>query len=117
VEGQPPPPPPGQPPPPPPQQPGQWQPPAQAGGPQFAQAPAGQQRTPGKATAALVLGIIGIFILPIVCSTLAIIFGVQARNEIDRDPSLGGRGLATAGMVLGIVGIALGILWAVIVFS
>lgn len=115
MEAQPPQPP--QQPPPPPQQPGQWQPPAQAGSPQFAGAPGAQQRTPGKATAALVLGIIGIFILPIVCSTLAIIFGVQARNEIDADPSLGGRGMATAGMVLGIVGIALGILWAIVLLS
>ena len=40
------------------------------------------QVTNGKATASLVLGIIGLVLCPIVCSILAIILGTTARNEI-----------------------------------
>jgi Domain of unknown function (DUF4190) len=67
-------------------------------------------RTPGKATASLVLGIVGLLLCPLVCSVLALVFGYQSRNEIDSDPSLGGRGTATAGIVLGWVGIAFAVL-------
>jgi hypothetical protein len=90
-----------------------WAPPTpHEGGPDFAPpaapgAGAPAPRTPGKATAALVLGIVGIFICPIVCSVLAIIFGQQAKREIDADPDLGGRGVAQAGFILGIVGLVL----------
>jgi len=63
--------------------------------------------TPGNATASLVLGILGIVLCPIVCSVLAIVFGNQARDQIRRDPSLGGAGIAQAGFILGIVGTAL----------
>ena len=75
----------------------------------YAQQPGYQQpgRTPGSATASLVLGILGLVLCPIICSVLAIIYGNQARREIERDPSLGGAGTATAGYVLGIVGLAL----------
>jgi hypothetical protein len=68
----------------------------------------------GKAVAALVLGIAGLLIAPIVCSTLAIVFGVLARRDIDRRPALTGRGLATAGIVLGVLGLALGLVWLVV---
>jgi len=54
-----------------------------------------------------VLGIIGLFIVPLILSILAIIFGVQARGDTSRDPSLGGRGMATSGLVLGIIGLVL----------
>jgi len=70
------------------------------------------QRTSGYAIAALVLGIVSLFIFGVICGTLAIIFGVKARNEIDRTPGLGGRQMATAGLVLGILGV---VLWAVII--
>jgi hypothetical protein len=69
--------------------------------------PAPHTRTSGKAVTALVLGIAGIILLPIICSTLAIIFGSIARGETRRDPSLGGRGMATAGLVLGIIGVVI----------
>ena len=69
------------------------------------------QRTSGKAIAALVLGIVSIFIFGFIAGLIAIILAVLARKEIDADPSLGGRGLATAGLVLGIVGI---VLWALV---
>jgi uncharacterized membrane protein YvbJ len=65
-------------------------------------------RTSGMATASLVLGIIGIFFG--LCSILAIIFGAIALGQINRDPSLQGKGQAVAGLVLGIVVIALGII-------
>ncbi len=84
--------------------------------PGYAAAPAGQ-RTPGKATASLVLGIVGLFICPIVCSVLAIVFGHQARQEIDADPALGGRGMATAGFVLGIVGLAIASLFILLTLA
>ena len=65
------------------------------------------QRTSGYAIASLVLGIAGFFVVPIVPSILAIVFGHKAREELRRDPTLGGDGLATGGIVLGWVAIAL----------
>jgi hypothetical protein len=64
--------------------------------------------TPGEATASLVLGIVGIFICPIICSILAIVYGIKAKNMIDASGGyMGGRGVAQAGLVLGIVGMVL----------
>ena len=63
--------------------------------------------TSGFAIASLVLGIMSFFGLG---SVLAIIFGNIARRDIRRDPTIGGRGMATAGVVLGwlgVVGVAL----------
>lgn len=68
-------------------------------------------RTSGKAIASLVLGIISLFLFGVIAGVLAIIFGVQARNQTEADPTVGGRGLATAGMILGIIGV---VLWAII---
>jgi hypothetical protein len=68
------------------------------------------QRTSGYAIASLILGIAGFivfFVFPIVPSILAVVFGQKARDELRRDSTLGGEGLATAGIVLGWVGIAL----------
>ena len=71
----------------------------------------GMQQSNKKATAALVLGIVGLLCVPLVFSVLALVFGIQARNEIDRSNGMyKGRGLATAGIVLGIVGLAFGAL-------
>lgn len=64
--------------------------------------------TPGEATAALVLGILGIFVCPFIMSVMAIVFGIKAKNMIDASGGyLGGRGMAQAGLVLGIVGLFL----------
>jgi Domain of unknown function (DUF4190)/zinc-ribbon domain len=63
--------------------------------------------TSGKAIAALVLGIAGVLVVPVICSVLAIVLGRQAKREINADPRLSGDGLATAGTVLGIVGLCL----------
>ena len=61
--------------------------------------------TNGKATAALVLGIV------FACgigSILALVFGYQAKNEIEAsNGAQGGAGMATAGVVLGWVGVGL----------
>ena len=72
--------------------------------------PAPPLRTSGSAIASLVLGIAGIFVLPVVLSVLAIIFGKRAKDEIDSSEGVGGEGLATAGVVLGWIGLALGII-------
>lgn len=72
-----------------------------------------------KATASLVLGIIGLFICPIICSLLAIVLGYSAKNEI---AASGGRQTgesnATAGIILGWIGLAIaivfGIIWVII---
>jgi hypothetical protein len=67
--------------------------------------------TSGIAIAALVTGIVGwvlffIPILPIICLTLAIIFGAIGLKQTSSGGKKG-RGLAIAGLVLGILGLAL----------
>jgi hypothetical protein len=63
-----------------------------------------------------VLGICGFVVCPLICSILAVIFGYQARGEIDRSGGAqGGRGLAVAGIVLGWIGIALSVLIGAII--
>jgi hypothetical protein len=77
------------------------------------------RRTEGSAIAALVLGIAGIVVCPLVPSIIAIIVGSQARTKIANDPSLEGEGLAKTGVILGWVGIGLavlGIIAAVLLF-
>ena len=61
--------------------------------------------------ASLVLGLVG---LPLcflfVPSLLAVIFGIVGLNQIKRDPTQSGRGLAIAGLVLGAVMLVLVVL-------
>ena len=82
-----------------------WNPPPQP----YGQPPAygAPRRTEGLAVASLVLGIAGFIVCPVVCSVLAIIFGVQARTKIRQDPSLQGAGMAQAGFILGIISAAI----------
>jgi Domain of unknown function (DUF4190) len=62
-----------------------------------------QPKTNGLAVASLVLGIIWIYWIG---SILALIFGYNAKGQIDRSNGMqGGRGLAVAGIVLGWVGV------------
>src|SRR4051812_45761099 len=62
----------------------------------------------GKATAALVLGILGLVFCPLICSVLALVYGYQGRREIDASGGrLGRRGNATAGLVVGWVRVGL----------
>src|SRR3954470_20707687 len=64
------------------------------------------QQTSTNATVALVLGICGFVVCPLVCSILAIVFAGKAYEEIDRSGGrLGGRGMAQAGKILGWVGL------------
>jgi hypothetical protein len=62
-------------------------------------------RTNGLAVASLVLGIL---CLNGIGSILALVFGYQAKGQIDRSGGReAGRGMAIAGIVLGWIGIAL----------
>ncbi len=83
--------------------------------------PAGaSSRRSARATAALVLGIVGIwgllFMFPVVCSILAIIFGALALRDTSTDTELRGRSMAWWGLGLGLAGVLifitlLAILW------
>jgi hypothetical protein len=90
--------------------------------------PGGWQQTPdgrwvqtgptssGKATASLVLGILGLVFCPLICSVLALVFGYQGRNEIDGSGGrIGGRGNATAGIVLGWIGVVISALFLILI--
>jgi len=72
--------------------------------------------TSGKATAALLLGIFGFVLCPLICSVLALVFGYQARNEIDGSGGrIRGRGNATAGIVLGWIGVVICALFVMLI--
>lgn len=73
----------------------------------YGQATAAGPGTNGKAIAALILGIGGFIVCPLICSVLAIVFGNLAKKEIDANPGQEGRGMAQAGFILGIVGVSL----------
>jgi Domain of unknown function (DUF4190) len=108
------------------QQPGGWQQPSAQPG---QTAPGGWRQEPdgrwvqvgvaqssGKATAALVLGILGLVLCPFICSVLALVFGYQGRREIDASGGrMSGRGNATAGIVLGWIGVAFCVLFILLV--
>ena len=102
------------------QQPGGWQGQADPAQPAQPADPAGWQQTPdgrwvasapsssGKATASLVLGLVGLVFCPLVCSVLALVFGYQGRREVDASGGqLSGRGSAIAGIVLGWIGVVI----------
>jgi len=72
------------------------------------------QKTNGLAIASMVLGIVWIYGIGAV---LALIFGYQAKAQIDRSGGReAGRGMAIAGIVLGWIGIA-GILLMILLFA
>lgn len=74
------------------------------------------QITNSKATASLILGIIGLFMCPVICSVLAIIIGSMAKGEIAASGGYqAGESNAKAGIVLGWIGLALAMVWVVIV--
>lgn len=85
------------------------QPPASGGAaappPQPPQVVYQQQKTNGLAIASMVLGIVWVYWIG---SILALIFGYQARNQIDASGGAqAGRGMAVAGIVLGWVGVGI----------
>jgi hypothetical protein len=87
--------------------------PAQPAAPGLPQA----QRTSGMATASLILGIASFFLnILLIPSILAIVFGIMARNQIKRDPGLGGAGMAKAGLICGIIAAVLWILFIILYF-
>lgn len=78
-------------------------PPAPSGIPSFQAGVVAVQKTNGMAIASLVLGIVWIYG---VGSILALIFGYQAKAQIERSGGReSGRGMAIAGIVLGWVGV------------
>ena len=90
----------------------QWQQPQDQ--PQWGGGGQAPQQTSGKATAALVLGIVSIVLCPLICGVIGVIGG-QAKNEIDSSGGrLGGRGMAQAGVILSWIGIAWGVLVAIL---
>ena len=60
------------------------------------------QSTSGLAIASMVLGILWLYW---VGSILAVIFGHVAISQCNRDPNIGGKGMAIAGVVLGWIGV------------
>ncbi|WP_016908397.1 DUF4190 domain-containing protein [Streptomyces xiaopingdaonensis] len=66
----------------------------------------------GQAVAAMVLGILGLFTVPLVLSVIAICLGAVARTKADRGVA-GGRSMAVAGLVTGWAGL---IAFALILF-
>jgi hypothetical protein len=69
--------------------------------------PAARPRLSRVALTSLVNGLAGLVVLPLGCSTAAILFGLWGRRRVARKPGLRGRGVATAGLVLGVLGLAL----------
>jgi hypothetical protein len=68
--------------------------------------PAGPQEDPPGATAALVCGILGLFVLPLILSVAALVLGYKARGRAKADPQRYKTGRATTGIVLGWIGVA-----------
>jgi hypothetical protein len=68
-------------------------------------------RESGSAIAALILGICGFLVCPLVCSIAAIVCANRAFSEIDGSGGrITGRGMAQAGNVLGWIGVVLCVL-------
>lgn len=71
--------------------------------------PGGAPLPSGKATASMVLGILGLLLIPIILPIIALCLGISAKRMADRGQG-GGRGQAVAGIVMGSVGIAFALL-------
>lgn len=70
----------------------------------------------GMGTAALVLGILGLFLFPIIFSILAIIFGSVGIGRVNRGQATN-KGASVTGLVLGIVGLVLGLILGAVLFA
>jgi peptidyl-prolyl cis-trans isomerase B (cyclophilin B) len=64
------------------------------------------QKTNGMAIAGFVVSLL-------CCSPLGIVFSAIGLNQINKDPSQGGKGLATAGLILGIIGLIGSVIWVI----
>lgn len=84
-------------------------------------APSGRGGTNGMAIAALVLGILAIlflflfFPIGIVLAVLAIVLGLIGRGRANRDPGLGGKGMALAGVIMGVITLLLVLILGLII--
>jgi hypothetical protein len=59
----------------------------------------------------LITGILGLTILPLLGSVVAVVTGQMAKREIrDSGGTLGGDGIASAGLILGWIGVGLSVL-------
>lgn len=66
----------------------------------------------------LVMGILGFFVIPLLGSIAAIVFGIIALNKINaEDSNFSGQGLAIAGLILGVVGLLLLFLFVGIILA
>ncbi len=68
---------------------------------------------PSSSTAiiSLIMGILGLTLLPFLGSIVALFTGYSAKKEVDASGGrIGGGGMATAGIILGWIGVALGVL-------
>ena len=72
-------------------------------------APAGEAKsTSTNAILSLILSILGLIgIVPVIGSILGLVFGYNARKEIEASDDLSGEGMAQWGIILGWVGLAL----------
>lgn len=61
------------------------------------------------AKAALILGLLGIAVVPVIFSVPAIVVAMRARRELEADPTLHGSEAAGWGLALGIAGTIIGI--------
>jgi thiol:disulfide interchange protein len=75
--------------------------------------PAGAPLPSGKATASMVLGILGLVLIPIILPIIALCLGISAKRMADRGEG-GNRGQAVAGIVMGSIGIAFAALGAIV---
>ncbi len=83
-------------------------PPTQPPQPHVGYPPAGEPVQTGMAVAALVLGIAGLTVCPMVGAIAAIVLGIVALSRISNEPQrYGGRGMATGGLVCGVVGVVM----------
>ena len=64
-------------------------------------------RHPTSGIASLVLGILGLTVLPLVGSILAVVFGYQSRREAAAEPQLYTDELGRVGRILGWIGVAI----------
>lgn len=87
-------------------------------GPAPPRPPAGQLNgTDGYAVASIACAIAALFAAPIIGSICAIYFGKRSQENIRRNPSLQGEGLAQAGIFIGWASIILGVLFLMVGLS
>lgn len=68
--------------------------------------PAGAHAPTSRAAQlSVILGLLGVTIVPFVCSPAAIVYALRARRETASDPNLAGSTAALVGLALGITGV------------